>query len=88
MLHFMAGLITMGYVVSGLFFLRFWRKTRDVLFLVFCFAFWLFALNQALVPLADLPREETTWFYLLRLAGFALIIVAILLKNASPSRRR
>jgi hypothetical protein len=82
MIEFSAGLITMGYVVAGLFFLRFWRRTGDKLFLAFCCAFWLFALNQALVPLSGLSREETSWFYLLRLAGFVLIIAAILSKNA------
>ncbi len=88
MIDFTAGLITMGYLVAGLFFLRFWWRTRDGLFIAFCFAFWLFALNQALVSLSGLPREEASWFYLLRLAGFGLIITAILLKNATPPHRR
>ncbi|MCC7346840.1 MAG: hypothetical protein IT538_05520 [Variibacter sp.] len=82
MLEFTAGLITMGFLIAGVFFLRFWTRTGDRLFLVFSLAFWLFALNQALVPLSGWPREETTWFYLLRLAGFGLIIAAILAKNA------
>jgi hypothetical protein len=88
MMDFTAGLITMGYLVAGLFFLRFWWRTRDGLFIAFGLAFWLFALNQALVPLSGLPREEASWLYLLRLAGFGLIIVAILLKNAKPLHRR
>jgi hypothetical protein len=88
MIDFTAGLITMGYLVAGLFFLRFWWRTRDGLFVAFCVAFWLFALNQALVPLSGLSREEASWIYLLRLAGFAIIIVAILQKNAMPSHRR
>jgi hypothetical protein len=88
MIDFTAGLITMGYLIAGLFFLRFWRRTGDGFFLAFCLAFWLFALNTALVSLANLSREETSWFYLLRLAGFGLIIAAILVKNAGPDRRR
>ncbi|WP_207541166.1 DUF5985 family protein [Sabulicella rubraurantiaca] len=88
MIDFTAGLITAGYFIAGLFFLRFWRRTRDSLFVAFWLAFWLFALNQALVPLSGLPREEASWLYLLRLAGFGLIIGAILLKNATPSHRR
>lgn len=88
MIDFTAGLITMGYFVAGLFFLRFWWRTRDALFVAFCLAFWLFTLNQALVSLSGLPREEMSWFYLLRLAGFGLIIAAILLKNAKPLDRR
>jgi hypothetical protein len=88
MIDYMAGLMTMGHFVAGLFFLRFWRRTGDGLFLAFCLAFWLFALNSAGIPLSGLPREEASWFYLLRLAGFGLIIAAILAKNAGPARRR
>ena len=87
MYEFSAGLITMGYVVAGLFFLRFWLRTRDGLFATFACAFWLLALSQALVALSGLPREEAGWFYLLRLTGFLLIIVAIVAKNAGASRR-
>ena len=69
--------ITMGYVIAGLFFLRFWARTRDSLFVTFAFAFWLLALNQLLVALSGTPREEQSWIYLLRLVAFVLIIVAI-----------
>jgi hypothetical protein len=78
---FLAGLIGMGHMVAGLFFLRFWRRTRDRLFLAFAAAFWLLGLNQALVGLSGAPPEDQGIFYLIRLAGFVLIIAAILLKN-------
>jgi len=85
---FLSGLATMGFIVGGLFFLRFWRRTGDGLFLAFGAAFFLFALNQALVALSDYPREDQSVFYLLRFAGFALIIGAIIAKNAKgPSPR-
>jgi hypothetical protein len=87
MFAFGSGLITMGFVIAGVFFLRFWFRTRDRLFAMFAAAFWLLALNQALVALSGLAREEQTWFYLLRVAAFALILVAIGMKNAkSPDR--
>jgi hypothetical protein len=81
MFNFTSGLITMGYVIAGLFFLRFWFRTRDLLFAAFAVAFWLFAANQGIVALIDIPREELSWAYLLRLAAFVLIIVAIAVKN-------
>lgn len=81
MLDFVSGLITMGYLIAGLFFLRFWIRTRDVLFAAFGVAFWMLAANQGFVTLAGAPREEQGWFYLLRLAGFSLIISAIVFKN-------
>lgn len=88
MLNFVFGVITMGYVVAGLFFAKFWRRSRDPLFAIFAVAFWLLALNQAIVAVLDVPREEQSWAYLLRLAAFILIIVAIVYKNASRSGPR
>ncbi len=81
MFDFISGLITMGFVVSGLFFLRFWRQTGDFLFGAFALAFWTLAANQTLLVLGRIPLEERSWIYLLRLAAFTLIIVAVVLKN-------
>jgi hypothetical protein len=78
---FLSGAVTLGFILCGLFFLRFWKQTRDGLFLAFALAFWLLGLNQAMLALADVPVEERSWLYLLRLAAFALIITAIAFKN-------
>ena len=83
MLDFVFGMITMGYVVAGLFFAKFWHRSRDPRFAIFAVAVWLLALNQAIVAVIDVPREEQSWAYLLRLAAFILIIVAIVHKNAA-----
>lgn len=83
MAEFNSGAITLGYTVAGVFFLRFWRRTGDGLFGAFAGAFFLMALNSFLVAWFQVPREEQTWIYLLRLAAFALIIVAIVRKNMS-----
>jgi len=87
MLNFVAGVITMGYIVAGLFFAKFWHRSRDPLFAIFAVAFWLLASNQAIVIVLNVPREEQSWAYLLRLAGFILIIVAIVYKNAAGRSR-
>ena len=79
--EFMSGLIAMGYLVAGLFFLRFWTRTRDGLFLAFAAAFWLLALNQTLLAITNVELEERSWFYLLRVAAFLLIIAAVVRKN-------
>jgi hypothetical protein len=84
---FVSGAITMGYLVGGLFFLRFWARTRDGLFVAFACAFWLLALNQLLLGLSGMPREEQTWVYLLRLLAFILIIGAIVQKNLRGRRQ-
>lgn len=86
--NFVSGLITMGYVVGGLFFLRFWARTRDGLFATFAAAFWLLALNQGILALSGTDREEYSWVYLLRLLAFTLIIAAIVGKNLQSRGRR
>lgn len=78
------GAIIMGYAVAAIFFLKFWRRTADNLFLAFAAAFLLMATTQLLTALLDVPREEQSPFYLLRLLAFLIIIVAIVGK----SRRR
>ena len=84
-----AGAIAMGYAVASVFFLRFWATTRDRLFLAFAGAFALMALNQGLPALLNIPREEQSNFYLLRLVAFLLIIFAIVAKNLTkPSEGR
>ncbi|HEX8194151.1 MAG TPA: DUF5985 family protein [Allosphingosinicella sp.] len=84
-IDFLSGAVTLGFLVAGLFFLRFWKKTRDGLFLAFAFAFWLMGLAQALLALGGMPVEERSWVYLIRLAAFALILAAIARKNR-PAR--
>jgi hypothetical protein len=78
---FLSGAIVMGFLVAGLFFLRFWKRTREGLFVAFALAFWLLALGQALLAFTDIPVEERSWLYLLRLAAFSLILVSIWIKN-------
>lgn len=78
------GAIIMGYAVAALFFLKFWRRTADGLFLAFAAAFLLLAMTPLLTILLEVPREEQSPFYLLRLLAFLIIIVAIIGK----SRRR
>lgn len=80
-MNFISGMIAMGYFLAGLFFLKFWMRSRDILFVIFAVAFWLLAAAQTLLPALELPREEQGWVFLLRLAAFALIVIAIVQKN-------
>ena len=76
----------MASFVASLFFLRFWRQTRDSFFLLFAIAFGLDALSRFALGVSH-PSDETEPFYFLaRLAMFAIIILAIIRKNR-PSRR-
>ena len=78
---FAAGALTLGFVAVAVFFLKFWRRTGDGLFAAFAVAFALLAANQAAPVLLGIPSENQAYIYLLRLAAFLLIILAILRKN-------
>ena len=84
--QFLMGANTMGFIAAGVFFLRFWRRTGDSLFAAFSVAFLLLALNQGLVALSGIPREEQSPIYLLRLVAFSLLIIAIVRKNMAARR--
>jgi len=84
---FLSGLIAMGFLVLAMFFGRFWRRTGDQLFAAFAAAFMLLAINQTVAELVDLGREERGWVWLLRLAAFLLIIIAIVRKNVGTGAK-
>ena len=83
---FLSGALTAGFAIAGLFFLRFWRRTRDPLFVSFAAAFALLGLVQALLALTQFTVEERSFIYLIRLAAFVLILFGIWRKNAQARR--
>lgn len=85
LVNFLSGATALGFLACGLFFLRFWRRTRDPLFMAFALAFALLGIGQAVLALANIPTEERGSIYLIRLSAFALILFAILRKNRAAS---
>jgi len=75
------GAVAMASSIAALFFLRFWRQTRDTLFLLFSLAFAVDALTCVALGLADISGEREPLFYFARLITFALILAAIIHKN-------
>jgi len=78
---FLAGAISLGFLVAALFFMGFWRKTQDELFLTFALSFALLGIGQAVQVLANIPQEERSYIYLIRLAAFTVILLGIFRKN-------
>lgn len=78
---FLSGFVSCGFVVTGLFFLRFWRRSGDSLFLWFAIAFWLLGAGQTILTLSGIPLEERSSIYLIRLAAFLVILFAVVRKN-------
>ena len=88
MVEFLSGAVTLAYLVAAGFFLRYWRKTADRLFLAFALAFALFAVNQLLSAALLIVSEPTSLIYGLRVLGFLVIIAAIIDKNVWQRRSR
>jgi hypothetical protein len=84
--HFVMGASAMASFVAGLFFIRFFRDTRDRLFLIFALAFWLMGTTRFLLAWTEADTETHTYLYTLRLTAFALILYAIVDKNR-PARK-
>lgn len=87
MLDFMTGAIAMASFVAGLVFLRFFRRTRDRIFLFFLAAFWLDAAGRVLETALRLSDENDALAYVIRLVAYGLILLGVLDKNL-PRRRR
>lgn len=75
--QFLSGVLVTSYAVAGLFFLRFWRDSRDRLFAWFSSAFFVLAVQRILIAVS----QPTAAVYALRLLAFVLILWAIIDKN-------
>jgi len=83
---FLAGAVALAFGICALFFVRYWKRTREELFLAFSLAFLLLGIGQTVLALANIPTEERSSIYLLRLSAFLLILIAIYRKNRQASR--
>jgi hypothetical protein len=82
----MLGAIAAGSATIALFFLRFWRQTRDAFFLLFAAAFLLEAANRVALALLPYADEDEPLFYIVRLLAYGLILLAIWRKNRNTSQ--
>lgn len=76
----------MGSAAAGLFFLRYWRDSRDRLFAWFAAAFWLMAVNRVGLVVVGEAAEVSTLLYLVRMTAFLLIIAGVVEKNLRTKR--
>jgi steroid 5-alpha reductase family enzyme len=79
--NLLSGVLIAFYAVIALSFLRFWITTRERLFAMFALAFTVLAAQRLALSLTNATMEDQTAFYLLRLAAFVIIVVAIVDKN-------
>jgi hypothetical protein len=78
---FLLGLVVMAELVAAAYFFRFWRRTRDRLFLAFAASFFIEAINRSSVLFLDDPATGNPIIYSVRLLSYLLILAAIADKN-------
>ncbi len=86
---FLSGASLMAFGASSLFFLKFWRTSKDRFFLFFASATAILSLERIVLlcvrecvrtPASDVA-ESSSWVYLMRLVAFVLIMLAIVDRN-------
>lgn len=82
---FLLGVIATCSLAAGLYFLRFWRESRDPLFLAFSLAFVIEGLNRTARILFPHPNESSPWVFVVRCFAFLLIIAGVVNKNRRSS---
>ena len=78
---FLLGVIVTASLAASGFFLKFWRQTRDKLFLGFAAAFAIEGVNRVAFLFLDHPDEGNPLIYGVRLFSYLLILAAIVNKN-------
>ena len=79
--EFLFGAIFMGCIMASLFFLRFWKRSGDSLFLLFALAFALLGAERVVLSFLSPKDELKPYVYVIRLAAYLLIIAAVVNKN-------
>ncbi|MBU6463466.1 MAG: hypothetical protein KGR71_12835 [Proteobacteria bacterium] len=78
----LSGAAAMASLAIALFFLKFWRRTRDRFFLLFATAFAIDAASRLAFGVIQVSDTAEPVYFLPRLVMFGLIAIAIIGKNA------
>jgi hypothetical protein len=76
-----SGALVLACMACALFFLRFWKASRDRLFAFFALSFGVMSLNWTALTLLQVDDERRHYLYIIRLVSFLLILYAIWDKN-------
>lgn len=91
---FFSGFATAAFLACALFFLKFWRASRDFFFLSFAAVFSLLAMERvvgAVVHAFTGSDQEYLdgarhWIYLFRLVAFLILLTAIYRRNRNQPK--
>lgn len=78
----MSGAIAMGYLTVAVFFLQYWRETRDRLFIFFTIGFLVLAAQRVLFAVFFGEADAITFG--LRLTGYLCILAGIIERRLRP----
>ena len=79
------GAIAMACFVASLFFLRFWKDTKDRFFLFFAISFFIEGITRIILGSNFYSSEEEPLFYITRLIAFLVILFAVIDKNLNAN---
>jgi drug/metabolite transporter superfamily protein YnfA len=82
---FVSGATMAAALVIALIFFRYWRQSRDRLFLMFSLGFLVFSVSRLILAFLEEDDEGRVYVYGLRLIAFLLILAAIIDKNRVKS---
>lgn len=82
------GLLSMASLVAAVFFLRFWRETRERLFAFFSLAFLGLGATWLGLAIINHPADEAQqeYAYVVRLVAFVILLIGIIDKNRRSGR--
>jgi hypothetical protein len=84
--QFLWGMAAALSLVATAFFWKYWRRTRDGLFLGLAVGFGLFTLHWTGLAAVNPSDETRHYLYALRFLAFVLMIAGVVAKNRSPRR--
>jgi hypothetical protein len=82
----LVGMIVLAALAISVFFLKFWRSTRDHLFLAFAIVFAVEGTTRLFGLFYPSDTDRVPVINLLRMAGYIILIASIAIKNRSPPK--
>jgi hypothetical protein len=84
--QFLWGVLAALSLVVAVFFWKFWRRTRDALFVGLAAGFALLTIHWAALGVVNPSDETRHYLYIVRFFGFVVMIAGVIAKNRSPRR--
>lgn len=78
---FLLGVVVAFSFIAALYFLRFWKSTRDPLFLAFSLFFAVQGINFGSLLAVEHPNEGNLWHTVIRLVAVLGLLAAVAWKN-------